>query len=113
MILSFSPMRHDTPLEIVRHGDVLVLNGSPLDLTDLPEGAERSAAETGCPWAAGPVRREGGRLHLLLILPHGPFAPVQTLFPARLALDGDGPVPLPPGGWDSPVAGDGDGPPVD
>jgi hypothetical protein len=41
------------------------------------------------------VERIDGELYLTMILPHGPAAPTETLFPATVIAT-DGPVPLPP-----------------
>lgn len=96
MQITFTPMRHDTALTLLRQGDMLVLNGTALDLSGIPEGATLPRAAAGCDWLASDIERSGGRLRLTLILPHGPEAPPETLFPAPLTLEGDGPVALPP-----------------
>lgn len=96
MHLTFAPIRHDQPLHLERHGDTLVLNGESLDFSPLPEGAFLPPEAIDNPWFAGPVRREAGVLQITLLLPHGADAPQETLFPAPLLLQADGPVALPP-----------------
>lgn len=104
MHITLSPVRSDTPLSLERQGDRLVFNGDPLDLSPIPEGATLPAAATGCPWIVGEVTRMAGVLHLTLVLPHGPDAPPETLFPAPLLLSQDGPVALPPHAKETPDA---------
>lgn len=95
MILILSPVEQTPPLTVYREGDVLVLNGVPLDFGPLPEGGVLPATAIGNPWIAGDVTRTGGVLTVPLILPHGPAAPQATRFPAPITLTGDGPVALP------------------
>ncbi|MFZ1469982.1 MAG: hypothetical protein WAT09_13545 [Paracoccaceae bacterium] len=96
MHLTFTPIRHDQPMTLIRKGDVLILNGETFDFSPLPEGAVLPAAAIDSPWFAGPVRREAGILQVTLLLPHGTNAPEQALFPAAIDLSRDGPVALPP-----------------
>jgi hypothetical protein len=93
MIIHMTPQMRADPLTAERHGDTLVLNGIAHDFTDLPEGAQ-AIPDSG--WFAGPVSRQDGRICLTLILPHGDTAPAETLFPAPLDVQADGPLPLPP-----------------
>ena len=95
MQLSFSPIRSDASLTLSRAGDTLMINGELLDLSFLPEGASLPAQAIDCPWIAGAVQRQGGVLHIPLLLPHGAAAPHEARFPAPLDIDGDGPVTLP------------------
>lgn len=96
MQITLLPMRHDQVLVAQRSGDVLVLNGRTLDFGPLPEGAVLPQDAIECPWIASDVTRVGGRLQLALILPHGPAAPEQSLFPAPVTVLADGPIALPP-----------------
>lgn len=98
MFITLSPMRRDDPLLLERRGEVLVVNGTPVDLSNVAEGKALPAEATGCRWIIGEIHRLNGRLHLTLILPHGPDAPRETLFPADIDLRADGPVGLPPWG---------------
>lgn len=86
MHITLSPIRMDTPLAAVRAGDTLILNGVAHDLAALPEGQS---------WVAS-AERVAGVWHVVLLLPHGPDAPGETLYPAPVVIQGDGPVSLPP-----------------
>jgi hypothetical protein len=97
MHLSFSPVRMDAELTLHRDGETLTVNGRRLELSDLPEGGRLAPA---CDWLASDITREGGALRLTLILPHGPWAPEATRFPAPVIDPPDGPVALPP--WGAP-----------
>ena len=99
MHITLSPIRMDTPLVAVRAGDTLILNGVAHDLGALPEGQT---------WVAL-AERVAGLWHVVLLLPHGPDAPDQTLYPAPVVIEGDGPVPLPP--FDAPPVPDAGGDP--
>lgn len=94
MIITLSPVRMDMTLTASLAGEVLVLNGTAYDFSALHEGETQLPPD--CPWMAGPVTRQAGRLRVMLILPHGPAAPQETLFPQPVSMDKDGPVPLPP-----------------
>lgn len=97
MLITFTPMRCDDRLSLHRVGDVLTVNGEAYDFAPLLEGAVLPRDAVDCSWLASDVRRQDGELQLTLILPHGPDAPEETLFPAPLLLTGDGPVLLPGG----------------
>lgn len=95
--ISLSPQRRDDTLTATVAGDVLVLNGAPLDLATLPPGGTMPRAEAGNDWIASDiVRSESGEIALTLILPHGPDAPEATRFPEPITVTADGPVTLPP-----------------
>lgn len=95
MHITLSPVRRDDGPVLSRQGDVLTIDGRAVDLSDLPEGALREDPAPGCPWIVGPAWREAGVVHLTLVLPLGPDAPPDLLFPAPLVLVQDGPVVLP------------------
>lgn len=94
------PQRRDDHLSLSRSGDILTINGAQLDLTGIPEGATLPAAAVGCEWIAGPIRRTSGELELMLILPHGPDAPLESLFPEPLHITANGAIALPDWGTD-------------
>ena len=96
MKITFSPIRHDEQLTIQRDGDALILNGTPFDFTDLPDGATLPQDAISGQWFAGDVQRIDGVLHLTILLPHGAKAPHETLFPEPITVTADGPVTLPP-----------------
>jgi hypothetical protein len=96
VILTLSPVRMDDTLTASVAGDVLTLNGEPLDFGPLPNGATLPREAVDNPWIAGDLSRDmAGVLTVPLILPHGGNAPEETRFPAPVDA-GDGPVPLPP-----------------
>ena len=93
MKITLSPVRMDSPLTASLAGEVLTLNGTPVDLAGVTEGTPYEAH--GSAWIAGPVERIAGELHLTLVLPHGPQPPEETRFPVPLDV-ADGTLPLPP-----------------
>lgn len=95
MKLMFSPVRMDTALAASVKGDMLILNGEALDFTPLPKGALLPREAINSAWIAGDVTRDPeGLLTVPLIVPHGPDAPPETMFPAPIEA-GDGQVDLP------------------
>lgn len=95
MRISFTPMRRADRLVLSKAGDVLTINGTEIDFSAIPEGGLCPRAAVPCDWLASDVERKGGVIHLTLILPHGPTAPDDTLFPVPI-MAADGPVPVPP-----------------
>lgn len=93
MRIELTPIRADGRPEVLRDGEALVIDGERVDFADLPEGGSVAVAS---PWIVGDVRREGGRLHLTLLLAHGGDAPEETRFAAPLDDPPDGPLALPP-----------------
>ena len=108
MIIQLYPIRSDAALTLIRQGDRLILNGQVADFSDLAEGESRPCEAIGCDWIVTGVTRRDGRLHLGLLLPHGPlpFPPPEAAWavthPAPLEILGDGPVALPAYAWDAP-----------
>lgn len=96
MHIHFSPIRMDTRPTLVVRGDALVIDGEIYDFEAIPEGATLPRTAVNSPWIVSDVMRLNGELHLTLLLPHGPTAPVETLFPVDLNSVADGTVPLPP-----------------
>jgi len=95
MHLSFTPVRQDRALSVIRQGDSLTINGETFDFAPLQEGDVLPRAAVACDWLTSDVTRQDGEIRLTLILPHGAEAPQETRFPQPLSLTGDGPVPLP------------------
>lgn len=95
MILTFTPMRSDTDITLVRDGDSLAIDGVVYDFTDLPEGAILPREAVDCPALMSDVTRTGGMIALTLILPHGANPPKDRAYPAPVKLRRDGPVDLP------------------
>lgn len=100
-VISFSPVRRDDRYSLAASGEALAFDGQRLDLSVIPEGATLPAGALDCPWIAGPITREGGVIHLTLVLPHGPIphpAPPEAqtvLYPDPIHIAHDGPVALP------------------
>jgi len=96
MIINLSPQRRDDTLEVTRTGDILSINGTNYDFTQLPEGATLPADAVDCPYVIGDINRTNGELELTLLLPIGPNAPYESRFPEPITAVEDGPVTLPP-----------------
>jgi hypothetical protein len=96
MNITFSPilMKHRPELRV--DGDILYIDSAAFDFSSVPEGASLPSEAVDCPWLASDVERIAGELHLTLLLPHGPKAPPETLFPEKLDRVPDGPVAVPP-----------------
>ncbi len=95
MIISFSPMRRDDALSVVKSDDILTINGAVFDFSSLPDGATIPAGVVPCDWIIGPVERIAGALRLTLILPHGPNPSQAVAYPAPIVDPADGPVAIP------------------
>ena len=97
MKITFSPIRSDAELTLARAGDILIINGASLNLTALPKGATLPREAVASEWIAGPIERDfTGRLHIPIVLPHGPDAPQSRRFPDPITVTADGPITLPP-----------------
>ncbi|MQW37416.1 hypothetical protein [Sinorhizobium meliloti] len=95
MRINLSPQRRDDAIEVSKAGDILTINGAPFDFSSLPEGATIHAGDVPCEWIAGPIERVGGKLHLTLILSHGPGPSQAVAFPAPIIDPPDGVIALP------------------
>lgn len=95
MIINLSPMRHDVKVSLNVTGDMLTINDEKYDFSGLEDGEHLGQSEVNCDWLQGKVERRDGELHLTLILPHGPNAPSETLFPEPIHVTKNGPVILP------------------
>jgi hypothetical protein len=93
MLITFSPRRQDGVLSLSLTGEVLVLNGTEIDLGRLAEGDVLPAE--ACVAFAGPATRRQGRIEVALCLPHGADAPETVRFPAALTVVADGPILAP------------------
>lgn len=70
MKITFSPQRSDESLELSVEGDVLSVNGAPLDFGPLAEGFELPASAVGNSFVVGMVRRVNGEIEVMVRLPH-------------------------------------------
>lgn len=92
MIINFSPVRSDNELVIFKSGELLTVNGTEYDLSQIPEGA--TLPNPGAPFA-GDIERNNGQVELTLILPHGPNPSPEQAFPEPVLNPEDGEVVLP------------------
>jgi hypothetical protein len=95
MKISFSPVRMDGTLTVIKAGDRMTVNRRVFDFSVIPDGATLPADAIDSDWFAGSVERIDGELHLTLILPHGSDAPEHIRFPQPLENVQDGIVPIP------------------
>jgi hypothetical protein len=95
MHISFSPMRCDDELTVIKSGDALTINGVTYDFSPLPDGGTLPREAVDCEWLASDVERIDGEIHLTLILPHGPTPPPGVAFPEPITVTDDGPITLP------------------
>ena len=95
MKIFLSPQRRDDTLNVVRRGDLLVVNDEPFDFSAVGEGdiLPRSAIESE--WFAGDVTRVNGELELTLILPNPANFSKAQAFPVPITVTKNGPVGLP------------------
>lgn len=94
MRISFSPQRRDDTLEVLKQGDVLIINDVAFDFTGLPDGGTLPRDAVDCEWLASDVARDG-EISLTLILPHGPNPSQAVAFPDSLVSPADGALPIP------------------
>ena len=95
MKINLSPQRRDDTLTVIKQGDVLTINGTEYDFTDLPDGGTLPAEAVDCEFVIGSVDRVNGELELTLLLPHGPNASEAARFPEPIIDPADGEVELP------------------
>ncbi|MNP54516.1 hypothetical protein D3C76_1490770 [compost metagenome] len=96
MILSLSPIVMHEALVVEVQGDILILNGEPLDFSPLEPGAVLPDGAVDNRWVAGPVLRGGdNELRITLLLPIGGDASYEARFPEPIHVTEDGPVELP------------------
>lgn len=96
MLITLSPVRMSPAMILVRHGDVLIIDGEVFDFSALPEGAYLPPEAMNAPAFTSGVERVNGVLVFTLRLPHGANAPEATRFPEAILVTQDGPVTLPP-----------------
>ena len=95
MKINLSPQRRDDTLTVFKQGDILTINGTDYDFTDLPDGGTLPAEAVDCEYVIGSVDRVNGELELTLLLPHGPNASEAARFPEPIINPADGEVELP------------------
>ena len=95
MIIQLSPQRRDDTLAVTKQGDVLTINGTAYDFSQLPDGGTLPADAVDSEYVIGSVNRVKGELELTLLLPHGADASEAARFPQPIIDPADGKVELP------------------
>ena len=95
MRINLSPQRRDDALTVIKQGDVLIINGTEYDFTDLPDGGTLPADAVDSEFVIGSVNRVSGELELTLLLPHGANASEAARFPEPIIAPADGELELP------------------
>ena len=95
MKITLSPQRRDDTLTVTKQADVLIINGTEYDFTDLSDGGTLPADAVDSEYVIGSVDRVNGELELTLLLPHGPNASEAARFPEPIMDPADGEVELP------------------
>ena len=95
MKIYLSPQRRDDTLTVTKHGDVLTINGTEYDFSQLSDGGTLPADAVDSEYVIGSVNRVNGELELTLLLPHGPNASEAARFPEPIIDPADGEVELP------------------
>ncbi len=95
MIIKLSPQRRDDTLEVVRIGNVLVLNGESFDFSSMGDGDTLPASAISSEWFVGEVEKTAAELTLTLVLPNPHNYSQEQAFPADLVNVPDGPVAFP------------------
>jgi hypothetical protein len=95
MRIKLSPQRRDDPLEVVKNGGILTVNGEDFDFSPVGEGDTLPANAISSQWFFGEVNRLNGELELTLILPNPRNYSQEQAFPADLVNVPDGPVAFP------------------
>ena len=95
MILHLSPQRGDDTLTVSKSGDVLTINGTAFDFSQVPDGGLLPQDAVDCEWIISDIERVDGELVLTLLMPHGADASEAARFPEPLVDVPDGVVVLP------------------
>ena len=95
MKIFLAPQRRDDSLEVVKSGNVLVLNGESFDFTRMVDGDTLPASAISSPFFFGNVDNIGGELELTLLLPLPANYSHAQAFPVPLVNVSDGPVVFP------------------
>lgn len=99
--ISFSPVLSADDLAIEKQGSTLVINGDPMDFSDLVDGAGYPPEALENPALEGGVERVDGEIRLTVILPY--FMPGHFETPPPITVINDGPIELPEGRYPPPV----------
>lgn len=95
MIIKLSPQRRDDTIQVVKVGNVLIVNGQYFDFSRMVDGDTLPRSAISSEWFADNVDCINGELVLTLILPNPWNYSHQQAFPVPLENVPDGPVALP------------------
>lgn len=95
MRIILDPQRRDDLLEVVKNGDILLVNGEPFDFSPIGEGDTLPATAIQSAWFSGDIDRINGELVVRLWLPNPWNYSQEQAFPVPLEAVPDGPVVLP------------------
>lgn len=95
VILNYSPQRRDNTLTIIKAGDILTINGTVYDFSQLPNGATLPREAIDCEFIVSDVNRVNGEIELTILLPHGANASHAARFPEPIVMTTNGQVVLP------------------
>ncbi len=98
MRITFHPQRSDKTLSLSRAGDTLTIKGEDFDFSSVPEEGILPLSAIKSDFIGGPIKREGGQLHIDVLLPHGADAPESCRFPRSVLITQDGKIKLRSGG---------------
>lgn len=95
MKINLSPQVRPGTIEVVRFGDVVVVNGTEFDFSLVGDGDTLPAGAVNSEWFVGTVERVGAELELTLLLPLPPNYSQEQAFPMPIIMMGDGHVAFP------------------
>lgn len=95
MRIKLSPQRRDDTLEVIKSGNVLVVNGEIFDFSPMGDGDTLPRSAIGSEWFTGDVDRENGELTVTLLFPNPSNYSPEQAFPVDLVDVPGGPVVLP------------------
>lgn len=95
MKIILSPQRRDDSLEVIKKGDVLIVNGEEFDFSPVGEGDTLPREAVNSMWFVGNIDRINEELNVTLLFPNPwNYSPEQA-FPVPLENVPDGPVVFP------------------
>lgn len=95
MKVILSPQRRDETLEVIKKGDILIVNGEEFDFSPVGEGDTLPREAVNSMWFVGNIDRINGELSVTLLFPNPwNYSPEQA-FPVPLENVPDGPVIFP------------------
>lgn len=95
MKINLTPQRREDTLEVIKQGNILVVNGETFDFSPMADGDTLPATAINSIWFLNKVERIGGELELTLLLPNPWNYSQEQAFPVPLVDVPDGPVLFP------------------